>query len=58
MYPPENQYTHSDQRVGQQSPNGHHVNQRFEVKQKCHDGCERQNTQLTQTLFKTTFRQI
>lgn len=51
MYPPENQYTHSNQGVGQQSANGHHVNQRFEVKQESHDGySEQKNTQLTLTL--------
>lgn len=34
---PENKYTHSNQRVGQQSSNGHHVHQRFQVKQESHD---------------------
>lgn len=34
---PENEYTHSNQRVGQQSSNGHHVHQRFQVKQESHD---------------------
>lgn len=42
MYPPEDQYTHSNQRVGQQSANGHHVNQRFQVKQESHDGYSKQ----------------
>lgn len=51
MYPPENQHTHSNQRVGQQSSNGHHVNQRFEVKQEGHDGyIVTKKIQLTQTL--------
>lgn len=39
MYTPENKYAHSNQRVGQQSADGHHVNQRFEVEQESHDGC-------------------
>ncbi len=51
MYPPENQHTHGNQRVGQQSSNGHHVNQRFEVKQESHDGYSKQKKkQLTKTL--------
>lgn len=37
MYPPENEYTDSNQRVGQQSANGHHVNKSFEVEQERHD---------------------
>lgn len=58
MYPPEKQHTHSNQRVGQQSANGHHVNQRFEVKQESHDGYSKQekNTINTNTFtIKRTF---
>lgn len=54
VYPPENQYTHSNQRVGQQSPDGHHVNQGFEVKQESHDGYSKQKKKnLTQTYWFT-----
>lgn len=44
MYSPEDQHAHSHQWVGQQRPDGHHVHQRFQVKQEGHDSYSKGNT--------------
>lgn len=41
MPSPENKHAHSNQWVGQQSSNGHHINQCFQVKQESHDCYQR-----------------